>query len=221
MARIEPLGDAALLVTLGDEATIELAHRSQVLARAIRARRRDVPGLGAPVPAFASVLVPFDPLALDGDAARDIVAPLAEDAAATGPPEDDGAPPVEVPTRYGGEAGPDLEAVAALHGLRPAAVIEAHASTLYRVAFLGFLPGWAYLTTLPETIATPRLPTPRTAVPAGSVAIAERFTGIYPIASPGGWRLIGRTDLPVWDPRRAAPALLTPGARVRFVPVAE
>jgi KipI family sensor histidine kinase inhibitor len=128
-------------------------------------------------------------------------------------------PLVEVPTRYGGVDGPDLDEVAAMHGLPAAAVIEAHASVEYRAYFLGFAPGFAYLGRVPAAIATPRLPTPRTRVPAGSVGLAGEQTAVYPSDSPGGWRLIGRTDLRVWDPAADAPARIPPGARVRFVPV--
>jgi KipI family sensor histidine kinase inhibitor len=126
---------------------------------------------------------------------------------------------IELPTRYGGADGPDLDEVAALHGLSARAVIEFHAGTVYRVAFVGFLPGFAYLGSLPHSLATPRRATPRERVPAGSVGIADRQTGVYPFASPGGWQLIGRTATTVWDPRRDPPALLEPGRRIRFVPL--
>ena len=155
-----------------------------------------------PVPAYASVLVPFDPLAIDGDEVEAIVARLiAELPAALA--QDDDARLVEMPVRYGGDDGPDLEDVAALNGLRPADVIELHAGVEYEVFFLGFAPGFAYLGTLPEAIATPRLASPRVRVPAGSVGIAGAQTGVYPFALPGGWRMIGRTD--VGDVGRRSP----------------
>ncbi|KOX35014.1 allophanate hydrolase [Saccharothrix sp. NRRL B-16348] len=112
--------------------------------------------------------------------------------------------------------GPDLDLVAETAGLTTAEVVELHAGADYRVAFCGFAPGFAYLTGLPEPLRQPRLDSPRTKVPAGSVGVAGEFTAAYPRATPGGWRLIGRTDAPLFDPRRPTPALLTPGDRVRF-----
>ncbi|MEV8441598.1 5-oxoprolinase subunit PxpB [Actinosynnema sp. NPDC051121] len=112
--------------------------------------------------------------------------------------------------------GPDLDLVAETAGLTPAEVVALHTGADYRVAFCGFAPGFAYLTGLPEPLRQPRLDSPRTKVPAGSVGVAGEFTAAYPRATPGGWRLIGRTDAPLFDPRRPTPALLTPGDRVRF-----
>ena len=112
--------------------------------------------------------------------------------------------------------GPDLDLVAETAGLTAAEVVDLHTGADYRVAFCGFAPGFAYLTGLPEPLRQPRLDSPRTKVPAGSVGVAGEFTAAYPRATPGGWRLIGRTDAPLFDPRRPTPALLTPGDRVRF-----
>jgi KipI family sensor histidine kinase inhibitor len=122
---------------------------------------------------------------------------------------------VEIAVRYDGD---DLHAVAAETGLAPHHVVEVHASVTYTVAFCGFAPGFAYLTGLDQRLHLPRLSTPRTRVPAGSVAIAAEYAGVYPRSSPGGWRLLGRTDADLFDPDRREPALLTPGTRVRFVP---
>ena len=135
----------------------------------------------------------------------------------------DPAPPPDarehlVPTRYGGDDGPDLASTAALAGLSEAGVVELHAATVLEVLFLGFAPGFAYLGELPDALALPRLATPRTRVPAGSVAIADRFSAIYPQSSPGGWRLLGRTDVALFDPAADPPVRLRPGDRVRFVP---
>ena len=127
-------------------------------------------------------------------------------------------PALEISVRYGGADGPDLADVAARHGLTPADVVELHAGARYRVLFLGFAPGFAYMGGLPAAIATPRRPTPRERVPAGSVGIAGEQTGVYPLAMPGGWNLIGRTDARLFDPDRSQPALFRPGAVVRFVP---
>jgi 5-oxoprolinase (ATP-hydrolysing) subunit B len=124
----------------------------------------------------------------------------------------------EIEVAYGGDAGPDLAELAHLHRLDERAVVELHAANDYTVGFLGFSPGFAYLIGLPTTLATPRLATPRTRVPAGSVAVGGEFTGIYPRASPGGWRILGRTDVSLFDPRADPPTRLLPGDRVRFVP---
>jgi inhibitor of KinA len=126
---------------------------------------------------------------------------------------------VEIPVCYGGEFGPDLEGVAALHGLTPDQVIELHAATSYLVYFLGFVPGFAYLGELPEALVTPRLATPRKRVPAGSVGIAGSQTGVYPFETPGGWRLLGRTPMAMFRTDRDGLSLLSIGDRVRFRPI--
>jgi KipI family sensor histidine kinase inhibitor len=126
---------------------------------------------------------------------------------------------VEIPVRYGGTYGPDLVDVAAHSGLSIEAVIELHVQPVYTVAMLGFAPGFAYLLGLPETLATPRLATPRLRVPPGSVGIADAQTGVYALKTPGGWRIIGRTDLALFDPARESPFTLQAGDRVRFIPL--
>jgi KipI family sensor histidine kinase inhibitor len=216
---IEPFGDAAVQVTLGAGIDEETSRRVHALAGAIRTQRAADDRIGTPVPGFTTVLVPFDPFRLDPAGAADLLAPLIDAAERAALAADEEAPVIELPTTYGGPDGPDLDEVAALHGLSTPAAIELHASTVYRVAFIGFLPGFAYLGTVPAGIATPRRATPRERVPAGSVGIADRQTAVYPFASPGGWQLIGRTERTVWDPRRDPPALLEPGRRVRFVPL--
>jgi KipI family sensor histidine kinase inhibitor len=193
------------------------ARRARVLAAAIEALRAREPAIDAPVAAAASVLVPFDPERLDAAGVRRLV----EDA--LGAIRDGPATPAvgslhEVPVRYGGDDGPDLEAVAAEVGLRPSEVVELHAGTVYEVLFLGFAPGFAYLGEVHARLVVPRLATPRVRVPAGSVAIAGAMTAVYPQASPGGWRILGRTDTVMFDPGAAPPARFRPGDRVRFVP---
>jgi KipI family sensor histidine kinase inhibitor len=216
LPRVDRMGDAALLVTLGDALDLDAnawAHRS---AARLAARRVSTPGLGAPVPGHASVLVSFDPDACPEEEVRSLVDAAVEAAAAGGSPRDGTLHEIKV--RYGGVDGPDLPEVAARTGLSEAEVVRRHAGGEYRVLVLGFVPGFPYLGVVPAALDLPRRAEPRVRVPAGSVAIAGRQAGIYPFATPGGWHLLGRTDAPLWDPRRDPPALLAPGDRVRFVP---
>ena len=216
--RIERFGEAALLVVLGDRVDAAINDRVHRLAARLSVRAAHIGGLGPPIPAYASVLLPFDPLVLEEAAVRDMIA-VALDAAGGPGMTADRAGVISVRVRYGGPDGPDLAEVAARTGRSEADVVRLHAAVEYRVFCVGFVPGFPYLGLVPKELALPRRATPRLHVPAGSVAIAGRQTGIYPADTPGGWHLIGRTDLPAWDPRREPPALLEPDARVRFVPV--
>lgn len=167
-------------------------------------------------PAFTSVLVDFDPRRLDHAAVEALVHERLEH------PGDDSAREarqMEIPVRYGGEFGPDLEDVAQLHGIAPERVVELHSGAEYEVWFVGFATCFPYLGGLPPDLATPRLSAPRKSVPAGSVAIGGSQAGVYPLSSPGGWRIIGRTPLRLFDVTRVPPPLLHMGDRVRFVPV--
>ncbi|MBS0569515.1 MAG: 5-oxoprolinase subunit PxpB [Proteobacteria bacterium] len=220
--RIDALGDRALLIHCGDAIDATLNAQALAIARAIQSA--NLAGVHDIVPAYASVCVRYDPLAWAGT--TDTQAPFARlaehlnalvDNVASG--IEDEADRIEIPVAYGGEAGPDLGDVATHAGLSPAAVIDLHASVEYRVAMLGFTPGFAYLLGLVPALHCPRRATPRTRVPAGSVAIGGAQTGVSPFDTPGGWHLIGRTDLKLFDPTRDPPALLEPGMRVRFVPV--
>ena len=216
-ARVVPFGDRALVVELGGGGDPDVDRLAHAVAAAIRA---DVDGgWGCPVPAYDTVLVTFDPLLTTAEAAVTRLEALARGSPTADPLTDREIAPLEIPVRYGGADGPDLDEVAKRLGLRPAEVVDTHAAGRYRAYFLGFAPGFAYLGPLPEALAVPRQPRPRTRVPAGSVAIAGLQTAVYPSAMPGGWNLIGRTDLAVWDPQRDPPALLRPGTVVRFVPL--
>ena len=211
---IVPFGEAAVLVELDASGLAEGARSARALASAVAALRPQRPALGAPVATAASVLVPFDPLETDGDAVAQLIDGLEVTLATDAPPANH-----TIPVRYGGEQGPDLEPVARELGLSPAAVVELHAGTELEVLFLGFAPGFACLGALPDGLRVPRLATPRVRVPAGSVAIAGPMAAIYPQASPGGWRILGRTDLALFDPGATPPARLRPGDRVRFEPM--
>ncbi|MFJ5111670.1 5-oxoprolinase subunit PxpB [Streptomyces sp. NPDC088551] len=203
--RALPVGDRALLVELADGEETTAFH-----AELLRRRAAGVlPPVREIVPAARTVL-------LDGlDDPADFAAGLhgwRAEAVDTHVPDT-----VELPVRYD---GPDLAEVAALWGVPPEEVARIHSAAEFRVAFCGFAPGFGYLTGLPARYAVPRRPTPRTAVPPGSVALAGPYTGVYPRSSPGGWQLIGTTDTVLWDPARVPAALLAPGTRVRFVPTA-
>jgi inhibitor of KinA len=167
-------------------------------------------------PAYTTILLTFDPLTLDRTMAVKQVAPVLGNAADAAPPP---ARHIETPVCYAPEFAPDLADVAAHHAITPEEVVRRHSTQAYRVEFLGFSPGFAYLAGLPDSLVTPRLDRPRPRVPAGSVAIGGGQTGIYPHATPGGWRIIGRTPLAVFDAAREAPAMLAIGDEVRFVPV--
>ena len=220
--RVVPLGDRALLIHLGS--TIDDATHRQVRAVCARLAAGPVPGTIELVPAFASVAVHYEPARVPNDGrAREQRSPYERFAdrvrAALVDLEEDALPEpraVEIPVRYGGEDGPDLDDDAAAHVLSAEDVVRLHCGATYRVYMLGFAPGFAYLGGLPEAIATPRRPEPRTAVPAGSVGIGGSQTGIYPIVSPGGWQLIGRTPVRLFDARRTPPTLLAIGDVVRF-----
>ena len=216
---LTPLGDRALLIYLGD-AIDEKTHR---LVRAVCARleTRPVAGMIELVPAFASVTVHYEPSAVPNDQSSEspYTRFAAKVAAAVADLEDEPLPPprtVQIPVCYGGEYGPDLDEVARDHSLTTNEVVRLHSGATYRVYMLGFAPGFAYLGGLPDSIATPRRAEPRTAVPAGTVGIGGSQTGIYPLTSPGGWQLIGRTPLRLFDAKREPPALLTVGDIVTF-----
>jgi KipI family sensor histidine kinase inhibitor len=218
---IEPLGETALLLRFGEG--LDSAVNTRVHAAATVLRTAELPGLVDIAPAYATLALYYEPAAwLDGNggqpwrnfeaAVRAVLATPRVDAAI--------APHiVEIPVCYGGDFGPDLDALAGHAKLEAAQVIKRHTASAYTVAMLGFAPGFPYLSGLDPALHMPRRATPRTRVPAGSVAIGGAQTGIYPSELPGGWQLIGRTPLALFDARRDPPSLLMPGDRVHFVAI--
>ena len=208
--RIREAGDSALLLEL--EAVIDAQVNAQAIAAAQAMRDASIDGVRDVVSTYRSVAVYFDPLRADASVVRTALerASHARGTTAAGRT-------IEVPVVYGGDAGPDLAEVAAFAGLSVDAVVERHAGAEYRVFLLGFLPGFAYMGAVPQAIAAPRRATPRLRVAAGSVGIAGPQTAVYPRDSPGGWQIIGRTALQVFDPEKSPAALFAPGDTVRFV----
>ena len=211
---LKPLGDSALLVQLGNEINPAINHRVHALNALLQTN--SIMGIIETVPAYCTLLVHYDPLILTFDEvthwAQDKLTQL-DDSFHRMPRQ------IEVPVRYGGASGPDLETVAASKGISTADVIRIHSAREYTVYMMGFTPGFPYLGILDERLIMPRLETPRTLVRAGTVAIAGSQTGIYPLDSPGGWHLIGWTPLKLFDPTSGAPFLFAPGDVVNFIPI--
>jgi inhibitor of KinA len=214
--RFLKMGEQGLVAELGDGIDPAVNARVHRLASAVK--RKSLDGILELVPAYRSLLILFDPLILSRRMLRDTVACLAggDDFGETSM---EGGKVVRIPVCYGGDFGPDLEFVARHNGLSPEEVIALHSGETYPVYLLGFLPGFPYLGGLPMRIAAPRLETPRQKVASGSVGIAGSQTGVYPLESPGGWRIIGRTPLRLFDPARSEPFLVSAGDRVRFDPI--
>jgi len=209
--RVVPAGDSALVVEF--EARIDAAVNARAiqLADALQAAR--LPGVLDVVPTFRSVAIYFDPLHTNGDA---LFARVEAEAAKPSTDLDTDRRAVRIPVCYGGEFGPDLSAVAAFSHMDEAEVVATHTARTYRAFMVGFVPGFAYLGIVDDRIAMPRRETPRVRVPVGSVGIAGVQTGIYPMETPGGWQLVGRTPLKPFDPDRAEPFLLKAGDAVQF-----
>jgi KipI family sensor histidine kinase inhibitor len=218
-ARFQAASDRSLLVRFGDDISIEANEQVRRLLRLLEAEPiAQVRNLN---PAYCSLLITFDALKLTHGELEKILRGYLDRLDEVRLPE---SRLVEIPVCYGGEFGPDLEDVAALHGIAPGDVIELHTAAGYIVYFLGFVPGFAYLGGLPEELATPRLARPRRSVPAGSVGIAGKQTGVYPFDVPGGWRLIGRTPVKMFREVRDGNSgremsLLAMGDRVRFTAI--
>ncbi len=204
--------DSSLMVYLGEEINLDTHHRVLKLLRLLEAE--PIPGVRNLHPAYNSILVVFDPVEQEHAALEQIIAGYLKRLEAVNLPD---ARIVEIPVHYD---GPDLGDVASFHGITTQQVIEIHSSVSYVVYFVGFVPGFAYLGGLPRELATPRLTAPRKRVPKGSVAIGGSHTGVYPFETPGGWRLIGKTPIDIFDPDRAELSRLLIGDVVRFTPIA-
>ena len=213
-ARFQRASDQSLLIYFGQQITLDAHERVRKFLLLLE--QEPVAGVCNLHPAYCSVLVKFDALQWRHEQLEEILKQYLdrmEDVTLPVPRQ------VEIPVCYGGEYGPDLMGVSETHGITPEQVIEIHSSSTYVVYFLGFVPGFAYLGELPEALVTPRLATPRRRVPPGSVGIAGRQTGVYPVATPGGWRLLGRTPISIFRPDREGFSLLSIGDRVRFTPI--
>ena len=208
---IRPVGDSAVLIALGDGIDPQVNRRVHALADLISSG--PLTGLGECVPSYTGLLLHYDPLQIEYSTVHRLVQDFIHrlpEVIAWNPRV------MEIPVVYGGEYGPDLAFVAEHAGLSPREVIRLHVAGVYPVYMMGFTPGFPYLGGLDPRLAAPRLETPRKAVPAGSVGIAGEQTGVYPLESPGGWRIIGRTPLGLFDLGVEPPCLLAPGDEVHF-----
>jgi inhibitor of KinA len=210
------MGDRALLVELGDGISPLINKKVRELFLAIE--RHEIEGVMELVPAYRSLLITYDPLKITLPGLKESINHLKETMDRTQIPEPR---TLKIPVVYGGEYGPDLQWVARYHQITPEEAIRLHTASTYRVYMIGFTPGFAYMGELPDTIATPRKETPRTSVPRGSVGIAQSQTGVYPAESPGGWQIIGRTPLRLFDPAKWPPTPLEMGDLVKFFPIKE
>jgi inhibitor of KinA len=212
--RVVAAGDSALVVEFEERIDPAVNARTIAFAEAIQAA--NLAGVRDVVPTYRSTAIYFDPLRTDSVA---LMACIEREAVRPSALQASSAAPVRIPVCYGGELGPDLEAVAAFAKADEDEVVRLHSSAIYRVFMLGFVPGFAYLGIVADRIAMARRSTPRVRVPSGSVGIAGVQTGIYPAETPGGWQLIGRTPLKPFDPSRANPFLMKAGDAVQFYPI--
>jgi len=210
---IAPYGESAIRVVLGDRLDWQLNQQVHSLRANLLSGAH--PELMDLIPGYASLLVRFDPL-INGIKEVEAIIQEALECVSSGSEVE--ARKISIPVYYGGQSGPDLGRVAQYAGISAEDVIQLHASGSYRVFIIGFTPGFAYMGGLPDLLVMPRLTSPRTAVPAGSVGIAGQQTGIYPLESPGGWQLIGWTPLVMFDAHRSEPCFLQPGDMVQFIP---
>ncbi|AKG05174.1 kinase inhibitor [Salimicrobium jeotgali] len=217
---IEPLGDESLFINLGDE--IDPDTHESVQAVAARLEKEKWSWLSEIVPSYTGLAVYYDAPAFYPEHSspyEQVAEMLKKVVETTEPREGSGHRTVEIPVCYGGEFGPDISVVAGENGLTEEEVIKRHSDNEYLVYMLGFAPGFPFLGGMDERIATSRKDSPRTSLPAGSVGIAGSQTGVYPVVSPGGWQLIGRTPFKLFNPDRESPSYVQPGDRVKFYPV--
>jgi KipI family sensor histidine kinase inhibitor len=210
------MGDRGLLLEFGDEISREISEKVRRMALAVQAEGME--GIVETVPTYRSLLIVYNPAILPIQGLKKRLNRVEEGLQQTPLPE----PKLtRIPVVYGDAYGPDLEEVAKYHRISPEEVIQLHCSKPYLIYMIGFMPGFPYMGELPQALETPRLKTPRLSVPKGSVAIAQRQTGIYSIRSPGGWQVLGRTPVELFDPEKDPPALLQMGDFVQFYPVSE
>jgi KipI family sensor histidine kinase inhibitor len=210
-------GDSGLVAEFGSEISEGINRQITYVTAALD--RIKPPGLLDAIPTYRSILLNFDPLRISAEEIAGIVSGAMGEFSAS--PVSAGGEVVEIPVLYGGDTGPDLGFISGHTGLPPEEVIRLHSSAEYLIYMIGFTPGFPYLGGMPKEIATPRLPKPRTSIPAGSVGIAAGQTGIYPVESPGGWQLLGRTPVHIFNYEREPPFLLAAGNYLKFVPIAE
>jgi KipI family sensor histidine kinase inhibitor len=210
------MGDRGLLVEFGDEISAEVNEKVRKMALAIQAETPD--GVIEVVPTYRSLLVLYNPLIISLEDLKKRLELLEKDLKEISFPD---ATLTKIPVLYGGDFGPDLEKVAEYLHLTSEEVIRLHCSKPYFIYMIGFMPGFPYMGELPDALITPRLKTPRLSVAAGSVAIAQKQTGIYPVESPGGWQILGRTPVRLFNPEKEPPALLRMGNLVQFYPISE
>jgi inhibitor of KinA len=212
-ARLLPCGDTALAVELGHQ--VDRRVSALVLALAERVRAESMAGVLEVVPTFRSLMIHYDPLTVSQSALKEALTPLMSGLR----PAIGAGRRWRIPVCYHESVAPDLNEVAHRTRLSPDQVVAQHSAVTYHVYMMGFLPGHPYMGDLPSALSLPRRENPRTAVPAGSVSIATTLSAIYPLESPGGWHIIGRTPALLWDRRRASPAVLAAGDQVQFEPV--
>lgn len=211
-----PAGDKSVVMEFGNSINPKINAKIRNMVIAID--KSDFYGIEEVIPTYRSILIIYDPLLIEY---KELIEGLKEMENSLGDSKHSETRIIELPTVYGGEYGPDIEFVAKHNNLTIEEVIKIHSSTDYLVYMLGFTPGFSYLGGMSGKIETPRLQVPRTKIPAGSTGIAGKQTGIYPIDSPGGWQLIGRTPVKLYDPLADPPVLLNAGDYVRFIPVDE
>lgn len=214
---ISPVGDSAILISFGDVICPTINRKIQHVIETIHDMKD--PAIYELIPAYTSLMIQYDALAYSYTELKSKLEPVLSINIDIS--EEDRVTVVEIPTLYGGDYGPDLSSVARYHNMSEHDVIKIHSGTDYLVYMLGFIPGFAYLGGMNPCIATPRLQAPRQSIPAGSVGIAGEQTGIYPSQSPGGWQIIGRTPVVMYDLERESPSLLSAGQYVRYIPIDE